>query len=102
MTTYIDVSFRDVSQNASIEAAIHRWVARLEAMRIEVQRAEVTVEPFGRKRTMISATVRLTNGHVETRASVHTDPYVCIANAFRAIRQAQPIPATTARRPSFA
>jgi hypothetical protein len=86
VTSYIDVSFRGLPRDLSVEAAIHRWVARLEALRIEVQRAEVTVEPSGRKRTQISATVRLTNGCVQTTATVHADTYVGVANAFRAIR----------------
>jgi hypothetical protein len=92
MTTYIDVSFRGLVRDPSIEAAIHRWVARLEAMRLEIQRASVIVEPSGRKRTLVSTTVRLVDGTVRTSATVHADTYVGVADAFRAIlRQHQPM-----------
>jgi hypothetical protein len=87
MTTYIGVSFLGLPRDLSIEAAIHRWVARLEAIQIEVQRAQITVQPSGRKRTRISATVQLVNGDVKTSAIVHENAYVGIADTFRAIRQ---------------
>lgn len=91
MTPYVDVSFRGLPRDPSVEAAINRWVARLESMRIEVQRAEIIVAPAGRKRTLISATIELTTGAVQTTATAHADTYVGVADAFRAIRkQLQP------------
>lgn len=92
MATHIEVSFRGVHRDPSVESAIHRWVARLEAMRIEVQRADVVVEPSGRKRTRITASIRLTDGTVQTSATMHADTYVGVADAFRALRhQSQPM-----------
>jgi hypothetical protein len=98
MTPYVDVSFHGLPRDVSIEAAIHRWVARLEAMRIEIQRAQITVEVSGRRRTSVTLILRLMDGNSRTTASVHADAYVGVADAFRAAKQLlQPVAPPRAR-----
>jgi len=86
MSPYIDVSFQRVDRNPSIESAIHRWVARFEAMRFEVQRAVATVEAGGRGRTTVQLTLVLADGRSRTVAATRTDPYVAVSDAFRSVR----------------
>jgi hypothetical protein len=73
--------------NPSIESAIHRWVARFEAMRFEVRRAVATVESGGRGRTTVTLTLVLANGMSRTVVAMRTDPYVAVSDAFRSVRQ---------------
>ena len=87
MSSQVDVSFCGVPENPFVEASIHRWVARLEDRQIEVQRALIILEPSGRHRTLVSVTLLLTNGVVQTTAKVHADAYLGIANAFRDARR---------------
>src|SRR4051794_7641726 len=87
MTPYIRVTFQRIDRNPSIESAIHRWVARFEAMRFEVRRAIATVEPAGRNRTAVQLTLVLANGISRTVATTRPDPYVAVSDAFRAVRQ---------------
>lgn len=87
MTSYIAVNFRRVDRNPSIESAVHRWVARFEAMRFEVRRAVATVEPGARNHTTVQLTLVLVDGRSRTVATTRPDPYVAISDAFRAVRQ---------------
>ena len=87
MTSYVVVNFQRVDRNPSIESAIHRWVARFEAMRFEVRRAVATVEPGGRGRTTVHLTLVLANGTSRTVAATRPDPYVAVSDAFRSVRQ---------------
>jgi ribosome-associated translation inhibitor RaiA len=86
MNSYVDVNFHRIDRDPSIESAIHRWVARFEAMRFEVQRASATVESTGRNRTTVCLTLVLADGTARTAATTHTDPYVAVSDAFRVVR----------------
>src|SRR5258707_6387915 len=87
MTPYIRVSFQRIDRNPSIESAIHRWVARFEAMRFDVRRAVATVESAGRNRTTVHLAMVLAGGTSRTVTITHTDPYVAVSDAFRSVRQ---------------
>lgn len=87
MTPYIRVSFQRIDRNPSIESAIHRWVARFEAMRFEVRRAVATVEAGGRSRTTVELTLVLADGTSRTVTATRPDPYVAVSDAFRSVRQ---------------
>jgi hypothetical protein len=87
MTSYIDVNFQRIDRDPSIESAIHRWVARFEAMRFEVRRAAATVEPAGRHRTAVRLALVLADGTSQTAATSHVDPYVAVSDAFRLVRR---------------
>lgn len=87
MTSYIDVNFQRVDRNPSIESAVHRWVARFEAMRFEVRRAVATIAPGGRGRTTVQLTLVLADGTSRTVDATRPDPYVAVSDAFRSVRQ---------------
>lgn len=87
MTSYVGVKFQRVDRNPSIESAIHRWVARFEAMRFEVRRAVAIVESGGRGRTTVHLTLVLANGMSRTVDATRPDPYVAVSDAFRSVRQ---------------
>jgi hypothetical protein len=87
MTSYVYVIFKGIDRNPSIEATVHRWVARFEAMRFEVLRAIARIEPAGRNRTAVQLTLVLANGTTRTVATTRPDPYVAVSDAFRAVRQ---------------
>jgi hypothetical protein len=95
MTSYITTLFRGVPHDASIESTTHRWVARLEALGIEIERADAVVERVGRK-TAVSLIVR-TSGGSSSASQVHDDPYVAVSNAFRSIRHGIQV---TAKQPA--
>ncbi len=87
MTSYVDVNFQRIARDPSIESAVHRWVARFEAMRLEVRRASAIVEPGGRGRTTVKLTLVLADGASRTADATRPDPYVAISDAFRSVRQ---------------
>lgn len=87
MTSYIDVTFERLDRAPSLESTIHRWVARIEAMRFDVQRASVTIESGGRGRTKVSLALSLTDGTAQTATVAHADAYVAVADVFRIVRQ---------------
>lgn len=94
---YIHVAFHGLPRDPSLEAAIHRWVARLEGMNTGLQRADVTVEPLGRRRTSVSVYVGALGGVTPQAATSHVDAYVAVSDAFREVRR-QLLGRTTAPR----
>lgn len=87
MSQYIDVSFVNHSHDHSLEGAVHRWVARFEGMRFDVRGATAVIERSGRKETRVGLTIMLAGGACSTAASTHTDPFVAVSDAFRAVRR---------------
>lgn len=87
MLPYIDVSFPDHTCDRSVEGAVRRWIARLEAMHFEIAGADAAVARAGRKRTSVCLTITLGDGKLATAASTHSDPFVAVADAFRAVRR---------------
>ncbi len=89
MFPFIEIQFRRLVRDPSLESAIHRWVARLEAMEIGVRRADVTIEVAGRRRrrTSVSLAVELPDRMEPEVVVAHADPYVAIAEAFRVVRR---------------
>lgn len=87
MISFIDVCFQGLDRNPSIESAIHRWVARFEAIRFEVRHAMAIVEAAGKHRTTVRLTLVLANGATRTEEATRTDPYVAVSDAFRLVRQ---------------
>lgn len=87
MYPYIEIQFRGVPRDTSLESAIHRWVARFEALNIRVRRALVTIEASGRRRTSVCLALALANSAAPTVSNSHADAYVAISEAFRAVRR---------------
>jgi ribosome-associated translation inhibitor RaiA len=96
---FVDVRFQGLTPDRSVECAIHRWVARLEAIQIGVARARVTVEALGSRRVTACLTVVLMDGSVRTADVIHTDIYVALEEAFRAVKRQtrQPVQAVRPR-----
>jgi len=67
----IDVNFSDRARDRSLEATLHRWVARFEAMSFEVHGAAVTIEPSGRDHTAVCLTMTLAGGTFSTAVITH-------------------------------
>ena len=87
MYPYISVRFERMVCDSSVEASVHRWVARLESPTVSVQRALVTIEQVGRSRTTVRTKLDLVDGTAFTATTAHEDIYVAVADAFRAVRR---------------
>jgi hypothetical protein len=87
MPACVDVSFRGVQSNPSIEAAAHRWLVRLEPMIGEVRRCALSIEPAGRRRTVVCLTVTFADWTSVTCGASQPDAYVAISDAFRGVRR---------------
>jgi ribosome-associated translation inhibitor RaiA len=86
MSPFVMVRFHGTTRQPSLEAAAQRWVARLELVHVTIQRAVIDIEAQ-RKATRVQLTVALDDGAVASITSAHEDPYVAIADAFRAVRR---------------
>lgn len=82
----IEVKFVRLSRDPSVEAAIQRWVDRLD-WSVEIGMAQVVVERAGWRRVTVHATLVLGNGKELTFSTSHTDIYVAVADAFRGARK---------------
>ena len=87
MYPYISVRFEHMVRDASVEASVHRWVARLESPTVSVQRALITIEQVGRSRTKVYVKLDLVDGTASIATTAHADIYVAVADAFRAVRR---------------
>jgi len=87
MSSHTELTFRGMPHDVSLEAAIDRWVWRLEdLMGAEIQTTAI-IERAGR-RTIVSVMVTLDHGTSVAAASEHVDGYVAVSNAFRDVRHA--------------
>jgi len=87
MHPYINVRFERMIRDSSVEASVHRWVARLESPTVSVQRALITVEQVGRSRTRVRLELEFVDGAASMTTTAHEDIYVAVADAFRAVRR---------------
>lgn len=84
---FVDVQFYRCAQNASLESAVHHWIARFEALGHEVARAAVAIEVARRRMTKVTLTATFLNGQFTVAESAHADPYVAVSDAFRKARR---------------
>ena len=89
MERYIDVRFRRMPRDLSIEAAIYRWVARLESANVAVHHATISIEPSSRRHVAVWVTLQLGDGSRSTTTASREDIYVAVGDAFRAVRRQQ-------------
>lgn len=87
MQPYIQVEFPGSQRDASLEAAVHRWVARLESVIADAVRIDVQIARVGRTGTSVGLTVCGGTEGTRTAAKSHKDAYVAVSDAFRALRQ---------------
>lgn len=87
-----DITFHEISPSDSVEAAIHRWVARLEHVFDRIIRCKVRVEQphkshrHGRE-FEVHVLLEIPGTDITTSRTRHEDVYVAIADAFRATRR---------------
>ncbi len=87
-----EVTFHELEHSDSVEAAIHRWVARLEHVHDRIVRCAVKVEqPHKSSRHGRAFEVHIVlewwGENIATSRHRHADIYVAIADAFRASRR---------------
>src|SRR5689334_6961928 len=80
MGPFVNVRFQGMPLDPSLEAAVHRWVARLEWTAIEIHRAEVLIERAGRRRTVVRVSIGPVTGVAPTASTSHVDAYVAVSN----------------------
>jgi hypothetical protein len=81
----VQVSFPGSQRDAALEAAVHRWVARLESEMEDALRLEVMIDRRARRGTSVDLTLCGADGP-RTAATSHKDAYVAVSDAFRALR----------------
>jgi hypothetical protein len=87
MLSHIEVSFPSGTRDQALEAAVHRWVTRLEPILVDDDlRIDVTIE-LNRRRTAVRLKWSGGPEDVGTTATSHADPYVAVSDAFRTVRQ---------------
>lgn len=97
MRTHVDIHFRAMDPSKAVEAAVHKWVARLEQTFDRIEDCSVVIEiPHNHHRQGKTFQVHITLA-VPGRTIVvsrdpgadhrHEDLYVAIADAFRAARR---------------
>jgi ribosome-associated translation inhibitor RaiA len=87
MHPYIQVSFPGGTRDPSLEAAVHRWVARLESDIEDALQVDVMIERVGRRGTTVGLTLSGGVDGPRKAATSHKDAYVAVSDAFRALRQ---------------
>ena len=83
---YIEVSFPGSPHDPALEAAVHRWVARLEPAIEDAVRVDVKIDRSARRRTTVGLTILGGSDGPRTAATSHQDAYVAVSDAFRAVR----------------
>ena len=86
-----EITFHGLDPSTSAEAAIERWVARLEHVHDRIIHVHATVgvpHRHGRKREFeVHVKLDISGAEIVTRLAKHEDVYVAIADAFRAARR---------------
>jgi hypothetical protein len=77
-----------MAKSQSIEAAVQRWLARLEQIGDSIEGLEITLEANGRRCYDILLVIQLTGVACVTIATSHEDVYVAVSDAFRQARKA--------------
>lgn len=86
-----EITFHELTASSSVEAAIERWVARLEHVHDRIIGVHATVgvpHRHGRKRDYeFHVRISIPGADIVTRLARHSDVYVAIADGFRAARR---------------
>ena len=83
----IEVAFRQCLADPSLDAAVRRWVERLERTGLELARATVVIEEGAWRRTAVRVELAVPAGAPIAATAAHADPYVAIGDAFRVARR---------------
>jgi len=87
-----DVTFHELPHSDAVEAAIHRWVARLEHVHDRIVRCNVKVEQPHKSHRQgrefeVHVVIEWWGANIATSHHRHADIYVAIADTFRATRR---------------
>ena len=84
-----EITFHGIDPSPSAEAAIERWVVRLEHVHDRILHVHATVGvPHGRRRDFaVHLKLDIAGTEIVTRLATHADVYVAIADVFRAARR---------------
>lgn len=86
MQPYIEVAFTAMARDASVEAAAHRWVARLEAAGLSIRGVFLEIHAQRRGKA-VCLKLELSGGSAATASTARDDIYVAVGDAFRAARR---------------
>lgn len=92
MSIQTKITFHEIPHSDAIEASIHRWVARLEHVSDRIVRCEVRLEQPHRSHRQgrefeVHVVLQIPGNDVASSRIRHEDPYVAVADAFRAARR---------------
>lgn len=91
MSIPTEITFHELEPSTSAEAAIERWVARLEHVHDRILHVHATVgvpHRHARRREFeVHLKLDISGAEIVTRLARHEDVYVAIADAFRATRR---------------
>ncbi len=91
MSIPTEITFHELEASPAAEAAIERWVARLEQIHDRILHAHAIVSVphrHGRHREFeVHLKLDISGAEIVTRLARHEDVYVAIADAFRAARR---------------
>jgi len=92
MQILTEITFHGIEHSESAEAAIQRWVTRLEHVYDRITSCNVVVsQPHKRQRHgrdfQVSLILEVPGGEIPVTHVTHEDIYVAIADAFRAARR---------------
>ena len=87
-----EITFHEMPASGGVEAAIHRWVARLEHVYDRIVACRVVVDqPHRRHRSggefHLRVVLSVPGEDVAVDQVRHADVYVAVADAFRAVRR---------------
>ncbi len=80
-----ELTFQGIDHSDSAEAAVERWVARLEHLHARLTKCEVVIEPKRSRSAEFHVRVLVEAPGIELASSAEReDIYIAIADAFRA------------------
>jgi ribosomal subunit interface protein len=87
----VATTFRDMTPSPALQAAVERWAERLGQLSRRIVACHVSVEKPHRHHThgsgfQINVVVTVPGAHIAS-SQIHLDPYVAVADAFRAARR---------------
>lgn len=87
-----EITFHEIPHSDAVEASVHRWVTRLQHVFERVSHCRVIIaQPHRRHRSgkdfEIHIRLSLPGEEIASTHTRHQDPYVAIADAFRAARR---------------
>lgn len=86
-----EITFHELDVSPAAEAAIERWVARLETIHQRILHVHATVSVphrhAPRREFEVHLKLEIAGAEIVTRLARHADVYIAIADAFRATRR---------------